>query len=201
MDKKQWYLSMVDFQQKSIMDWRESAESAREMGNKSAAIRREAYAKEAEGDLLKLLDAADREGVEIEAPVVYVTRSKMREEVVKLQEENEELQRRVASYQTLLALRDQDREELRAEVEGLRVGVKARAAEAEDLYARLDRHRSVFGTLTFIGVFAVNAWLGMVVLAALGLATSSPMAFGAMIVAVSAGTIGGMVKLSDWVDR
>ena len=194
MDKKQWYLSMVDFHQKTIEDWRESADRAREMGNAPAVSRREAYAKEAERDLTKLLDAAHREGVVIEVPEPVVTRNKLVEELT-------ELNRRVAHYQQMLEERDADRASLREELAGFQLVRQSMENEREETWRLLERYKVFLGGPLMVASYLGLIWAGMEILKWAGMATSSPMAFIGVLLGSGIGAIAGMIGLERMIER
>ena len=150
----------------------------------------------AKRELEKLLS----EAAEADIPAEVISEATSYRPVSKLREEIVELNRRVSHYQEMLEKRDADRQSLREEVAAFQAVQVGMQREYEDLYATLNRAKARFGGIATVAVFLGMVWCGFQVLDWLGLATSSPMAFVAMLGTAFVGTLATMVAIDASID-
>ena len=149
-----------------------------------------------EGHLAKYLERA----AEAEGPSHLISEATSYRPVSKLREEISELQRRVSHYQEMLEARDADRQALREEVAAFQTVQVGMQKEYEDLYSTLNRAKGRFGGIATVAVFLGLVWGGFQVLDWMGLATSSPMAFVAMLGTAFVGTLATMIAIDSTID-
>ncbi len=137
---------------------------------------------------------------EAEIPAELIVEATSYRPVSKLREEIVELNRRVSHYQEMLEARDADRQALREEVAAYQQVQVSMQKEYEDLYATLNRAKARFGGIATVAVFGGLVWGGTQVLDWLGLATSSPLAFVAMVGVSFVGTLATMIAIDSTID-